>query len=110
MNTELVEIYENLANPDEEIRFRAAQGLLLKVSSNAGFTDEQLNEILRRLVRGLCSGRKAARLGFSIALTEFLIQLQDFDTRSLQTPITISEVIEVLKKQTQISGSVSGQV
>lgn len=110
VNTQLVEIYEDLANVEEEIRLKAAQSLLLKIAPGAGLAREQFYEILRRLIRGLCSGRKAARLGFSIALTEFLIQLLSPNTSCLSSPFTIPEVIEVLKKETHIGGNVSGQV
>lgn len=103
---QLIEIYDDLANPDEEIRLRAAQNLLLKVDS---YTSEQLHEILRRLIRGLCSGRKAARLGFSVALTELLVQL--FGPKAANTSLaSVSDVIETLDKQTCVGGNVSGQV
>lgn len=108
VDTQLVEIYEDLANVDEEIRLKAAQTLLLKIAPEAGLASEQIHEILRRLIRGLCSGRKAARLGFSIALTEFLIQRL---SPTASCPLfAIPEVIEVLKTETRIGGNVSGQV
>lgn len=110
IDTQLVEIYDDLANADEDIRLKAAQSLLLKISPSAGLTNERLHEILRRLIRGLCSGRKAARLGFSVALTEFLIQVLNPLAKHPSSPITRSEVIEFLKEQTQYEGNVSGQV
>lgn len=61
------EVYEDLAHLDQSIRLKAAQTLLTELVPGAN--TDQLNEILRRLIRGLCSGRKAARLGFSVALT-----------------------------------------
>ena len=61
------EIYEDLANLDQNIRLKAAHALLTDIVPQA--SHDQLQEILRRLIRGLCSGRKAARLGFSVALT-----------------------------------------
>lgn len=109
VDTQLVEIYEDLANVEEEIRLKAAQSLLLKIAPETGLASEQLHEILRRLIRGLCSGRKAARLGFSIALTEFLTQLLS-PNASHPSPFPISEVVAVLKKETHIGGNVSGQV
>lgn len=110
MDTQLVEIYEDLANVEEEIRLKAAQTLLLKIAPEAGLASEQLQEILRRLFRGLCSGRKAARLGFSVALTEFLIQQLSPSANYPSSPFAIPEVIEVLKKETHIGGNISGQV
>lgn len=110
VDTQLVEIYDDLANEDEEIRLKAAQSLLQKASPSAGLTSEQLNEVLRRLIRGLCSGRKAARLGFSVALTEYLTQLLDPDSSYSSPPTTLHEVIKVLEEQTHIGSNVGGQV
>lgn len=110
VDTQLVEIYDDLANEDEEIRLKAAQSLLQKASPSAGLTSEKLNEVLRRLIRGLCSGRKAARLGFSVALTEYLIQLLGPDSSYSSPPTTLHDVIKVLEKQTHIGSNVGGQV
>lgn len=107
VDTQLVEIYEDLANVDENIRHKAARTLLKKFEVATG---DQLNEIVRRLFRGLCSGRKAARLGFSTALTECLTELlgrKDKDVPGFQS---IPELIENLKSQTQVVGDASGQV
>ncbi|KAL8699441.1 MAG: hypothetical protein Q9201_006006 [Fulgogasparrea decipioides] len=109
IDTQLVEIYEDLANDSEDIRLKAAHALLSKFSVDNGQSSEQLSEVVRRLIRGLCSGRKAARIGFSVALTEFLAQRwgqgQPEDVQSTQ----IQELIDVLVKQTETSGNVSGQ-
>ena len=110
VDTQLVEIYDDLANEDEEIRLKAAQSLLQKASPSAGLTSEKLNEVLRRLIRGLCSGRKAARLGFSVALTEYLIQLLGPDSSYTSPPTTLHEVFKVLEEQTHIGSNVGGQV
>lgn len=110
VDTQLVEIYEDLANIDDEIRIKAAQALLLRVASEANPTAQQVNEILRRLLRGLCSGRKAARLGFSVALTELLTQLYDPTSMIFPGSQRISELIETLKEQTHTPGNVSGEV
>lgn len=107
VNTELVEVYDDLANEDEEIRLKAAQNLLLKVDS---LNSEQLHEILRRLIRGLCSGRKAARLGFSIALTELQVQLFGPNAVNQSSQISVSDVVETLDEQTRVTGNASGQV
>lgn len=110
LDTKLVEIYEDLANVDENIRFKAAHTLLTKFVSNESTTGEQLNEILRRLIRGLCSGRKAARLGFSIALTESLTELFGPNAKGVEGLQDIKDLVETLKAQTDIGGNVSGQV
>lgn len=109
IDVKLVEIYEDLANVDENIRLKAAQALLTNFVADGKSTGGQLNEIVRRLFRGLCSGRKAARLGFSIVLTEFLTELLG-PGRGVAGFQNILELIETLKKQSQVSGNVSGQV
>lgn len=110
VDTQLVEIYDDLANEDAEIRLKAAQSLLKKASPDAGLDSEKLNEILRRLIRGLCSGRKAARLGFSVALTEYLIQLLGPGSSYSLPPTTLHGVIKVLEEQTHVGSNVGGQV
>lgn len=110
IDTQLVEIYEDLANKSEEIRLKAAQSLLRNISVDTSPSKERLTEILVRLVRGLCSGRKAARLGFSIAFTEFLVQLLGRDVQNVPERLDFWDVLNVLQKRTDIGGSVSGQV
>lgn len=110
IDVQLVEIYEDLANVDENIRLKAAQALLTNFVADGKSTGEQLNEIVRRLLRGLCSGRKAARLGFSVVLTEFLTELLGPSGRGVAGLQNVFELIETLKKQSQVSGNVSGQV
>lgn len=109
-DVQLVDIYEDLANVDEHIRLKAAQALLTNFVADGKSTGEQLNEIVRRLFRGLCSGRKAARLGFSVVLTELLAELLGPNGRGVAGIQNVSELIETLKKQSQVSGNVSGQV
>lgn len=109
IDTQLVEIYDDLANEDEEIRLKAAKAYATKFSPNNNHSSEQLSEALRRLIRGLCSGRKAARSGFSVALTEFLIQHLGSPS-STDGSLQISRVIDVLVKQTEITGKIAGQV
>lgn len=109
IDTQLVEIYEDLANDDEEIRLQATHDLLIKASPESGLTAEQLKEILRRLTRGLCSGRKGARLGFSIALTE--LQSQVFGASANHAlPMSLADLVQSLKKETEVAGNISGQV
>ncbi|KAL8873595.1 MAG: hypothetical protein Q9174_000961 [Haloplaca sp. 1 TL-2023] len=111
IDTRLVEIYDDLAHEDEEIRLKAAHAFLIRFSVNGSQSSQQISEAVRRLIRGLCSGRKAARLGFSIALTELLSQRwgEGHFTPSDQVNTEVTTLIEILKKQTEITGNVSGQ-
>ena len=110
IDTQLVEIYEDLANESGEIRLRAAQSLLQKLSVDNSPSKEKVTDVLTRLVRGLCSGRKAARLGFSVAFTEFLVQHLVDRAQNVSDRLGFSEVLDLLIKQTEIGGKVSGQV
>ena len=71
-DAEFAKIYEDLANEVGKTRFDATSALLAKLSSNPAPEPDTFAKILKRLIRGLCSSRKAARSGFFIALTEFL--------------------------------------
>ena len=106
----LVEIYEDLANVDEKIRLKAAYRLLTEFVHEQKASGEQLNEILRRLIRGLCSSRKAARLGFSVALTELLVELFGHTKKHVDGLQALPELLETLKGQTHVTSNVSGQV
>ena len=110
-DTRLIEIYEDLANENEEVRLKAAQSLLSRFTPESNTTNEEVVKALKRLIRGLCSGRKAARLGFSVAFTELLVQLLGPSRKDVSgLDLSISELIELLKEQTHIGGNVSGQV
>ena len=109
-NVRLVETYEDLAHEDEKVRLKAAQTLVTEFILQEATTVDQLNDILRRLIRGSCSGRKAARLGYSIALTESLTVLLGHDAKEVPGLHSIVDLIDVLEQQTRVSGNVSGQV
>lgn len=109
VDTQLVEIYEDLANVEESIRLKAAQSLLTKFVRNDKAGDDQLREILRRLVRGLCSSRKAARIGFSIALTEYLTNVFG-SSRAVLGFHDGSGLVKVLQDETHTTGGLDGQV
>lgn len=107
-DTQLIEIYEDLANENEEFRLKAAHTLLTKFSDPAITTLDQHKVIVGRLFRGLCSGRKAARLGFSIAVTEFLSRV--FQPYLDKKKISALDIIDNLESQTALEGGTSGQV
>lgn len=108
VDTKLVEIYEDLASEKDDIRLKAAQALVSQFTPDKNATDEQIQKTLRRLFRGLCSSRKAARIGFSIALTEILSQVLSNPRESSE--IDIPKVVGFWESQSSASGSESGQV
>ena len=107
VDTELVEIYDDLAHQDEQIRLKAAHRLLTNFSNRSKSSLDQHWAILKRLFRGLCSSRKAARLGFSVAATELLSLV--FSSYVQERTIETSEIVDLLEKETIVEGNVSGQ-
>jgi DNA polymerase phi len=110
VDVKLVEIYEDLANENDEIRLKAAQELVSRFTPESKPTDEQIQKTLQRLFRGLCSGRKAARIGFSIALTEVLAQVFSSSRKSDSSELSIPKVLEIWESVSDASGSDSRQV
>ena len=108
-DTQAIEIYEDLANENEEIRLKAAKALLDKVSPERSPSGDEVQQIIKRLFRGLCSSRKAARLRFSVALTELLVQHGCRGPKD-QTRQSIADVIRILQESSQATGQMSGQV
>ena len=108
VDIKLVEIYEDLASEKDEIRLKAAQALVSQFTPDKNPTDEQIQKALQRLFRGLCSSRKAARIGFSIALTEVLVQV--FASSRESSQIDIFKVLNIWESQSNSAGSDSGQV
>ncbi|KAJ5160795.1 uncharacterized protein N7482_007799 [Penicillium canariense] len=107
VDVKLVEIYEDLASEKDEIRLRAAQGLVSQFTPDKEPADDQIKKTLQRLFRGLCSSRKAARIGFSIALTEILTQIFSGSRESAE--FGISDVLKIWESQSSSSGSETGQ-
>ncbi|KAK4939403.1 DNA-directed DNA polymerase [Elasticomyces elasticus] len=107
VDIELVQVYEQLADEDETTRLKAAHTLVSKIFKPGVTSDEQTRTILTRLFRGLCSGRKAARLGFSVALTELLSQLST--EPSVGEELSASAIIDILESQTVAEGGTSRQ-
>ncbi|RAK72559.1 DNA-directed DNA polymerase POL5 [Aspergillus fijiensis CBS 313.89] len=70
-----IEIYEDLAAETDAVRLKAAAALVAQFTPDQNPPAEAVDRALARLFRGLCSSRKAARVGFSIALTEVLVQV-----------------------------------
>ena len=110
VDVKLVEIYEDLANEKDEIRLKAARELVLRFTPDSNPTEDQIEKSLERLFRGLCSGRKAARVGFSIALTEVLSQVFSSPKGISLQGLSISRILDIWKCQSHISGTNSGQV
>ncbi|KAL2859058.1 DNA polymerase phi-domain-containing protein [Aspergillus pseudodeflectus] len=110
VDTKLVEIYEDLASENDEIRLKAAQALVSQFTPDKKPADEQIRKALQRLFRGLCSSRKAARVGFSIALTEVLAQVFSKEgVESREEDITVDGVLGIWEGVSHATGGESGQ-
>ncbi|PWY91877.1 hypothetical protein BO94DRAFT_488534 [Aspergillus sclerotioniger CBS 115572] len=107
VDTKLVEIYEDLASEKDDIRLKAAQLLVSQFTPDKNPADDQIKKVLQRLFRGLCSSRKAARIGFSIALTEVISQV--FGSPRDSSELSISTVMNIWESQTNATGGESGQ-
>lgn len=109
VDLELVKVYEELAQDEEDVRLRAAHNLVSKIFKPGVTSDDQTRAILTRLFRGACSGRKAARLGFSVALTELLSQLPLVSGASTESGLPVSTIVDILEAQTVPEGGTSRQ-
>lgn len=107
-----VELYDILASEDVTERLHAANAIVSGLLGGEGVEEATLQRHLeRRLFRGLASGRKAARLGFSVVLTEIMAQL--FGAKNLgkekYTGLTFEKVLGFLVAKTKPDGDLSGQ-
>ncbi|KAL4922839.1 DNA polymerase phi-domain-containing protein [Aspergillus aurantiobrunneus] len=109
VDTKLVEIYEDLASENDEVRIKAAQALVSQFTPDKSPSDEQIQKTLQRLFRGLCSSRKAARIGFSIALTEVLSQVFAAGAGKGSSSLDVPGVLEIWKSVSNPAASESGQ-
>lgn len=105
-------IYERLADESNEVRIQAAQDLLHELApQNNTDKGKGIENALRRLIRGLCSGRKAARFGFFIALTELLRDLYGKERKySPENVPSIEQTLERIGSLTKLETKVHGQV
>ncbi|KAF2101864.1 hypothetical protein NA57DRAFT_33871 [Rhizodiscina lignyota] len=103
----LAKIYDNLADEVNVVRIQAAKSLLQQLQPPTS-SAEDIQKALGRLIRGLCSGRKAARAGFFTALTELLRHIY-VDPGIASFPLTIKDIIKLGTELTQPEGKVSGQ-
>ncbi|OJK00955.1 hypothetical protein ASPACDRAFT_51746 [Aspergillus aculeatus ATCC 16872] len=100
-----IEIYEDLASETDAVRLKAAAALVAQFTPDQNPAAEAVDRALARLFRGLCSSRKAARVGFSIALTEVLVQVYGAASGGKD----VGAVLGVWERLTDSAGGESGQ-
>ncbi|TAQ89216.1 hypothetical protein B7494_g2456 [Chlorociboria aeruginascens] len=107
-----VQLYDLLSSEDSAQRLLAANAIVSGLLGEDGVEESTLQRHLeRRLFRGLASGRKGARLGFSVVITEILGQL--FGLKNLAQDkyagLSFEKVLGFLVAKTKPEGDLSGQ-
>lgn len=107
-----VGLYDLLSSEDGTQRLNAARAIVSGLTDGEGVNEFTLQKHMeRRLFRGLASGRKGARIGYSVVLTELLTQL--FGPPALAetkyTYFTFDKMLDVLVEKTKPDGDLSGQ-
>lgn len=108
-DAQLAKTYNDLADEVPAVRLKAAGNLLKGLSVKSPRQVGSIDEALTRLVRGLCSGRKAARLGFSVALSEVLRLAFELGYEHAVEALRLEAVTNKLLHLTEPEGKVSGQ-
>jgi DNA polymerase phi len=93
-DAQLAKIYNDLADDVQAVRIKAAGEVIRNLSANSDHQVERIEKAIARLIKGLCSGRKAARLGFSIALSEVLRLALDLKASGITLKSITAKVAE----------------
>ncbi|KAK2067159.1 hypothetical protein P8C59_000918 [Phyllachora maydis] len=106
-------LYELLGSEDDAERLQAADVIISSLLGGEGVAGAALvRHLEKRLFRGLASGRKASRLGFSIVITEILRQLFGTEGRASQGKyegVTFEKILVILLECTDAKETASGQ-
>ncbi|KAF2876802.1 hypothetical protein BDV95DRAFT_625943 [Massariosphaeria phaeospora] len=106
----LSKLYEDLAADDDGVRLEAAKQLIVRFSPESYPTAEEVEKALNRLIRGLCSHRKAARVGFCVTLTELLRQVLGQSEQSIpDLHHDARSIIDMVEEKTKVEGNATGQ-
>lgn len=107
----LSKLYEDLAAESDDVRFEAAKQLIVKFSPDSKPAAKDVDSALVRLIRGLCSQRKAARVGFSLTLTELLRQILGQKEKTIEDlELNVASVVKLVEEKTKVEGNVPGRV
>lgn len=107
----LSKLYENLAAESDEVRIDAAKQLIVRFSAENEPDVNDVKSAISRLIKGLCSQRKAARVGFSLTLTELLRQLFGKDGNPIAgLDLQVASIIKLVEENTRVEGNVPGKV
>jgi DNA polymerase phi len=94
-----------------EDHLKLAKQLIVKFSPENKPAAKEVEVALNRLIKGLCSQRKAARVGFSLTLTELLRQLFGQTDNAVEgLDLDVASIIKMVEEKTEIEGNVPGRV
>ncbi|XP_065640104.1 myb-binding protein 1A-like protein isoform X1 [Hydra vulgaris] len=97
-NKKLMDQFWSLVSLDEGVRIESIKNILEELNNTNN--KKEIEYTVQRLVKGLSSGRKAARQGYATALTHVLLC---FDQ------INLAEVFEMMEKFNSVKSSFKGQ-
>jgi DNA polymerase phi len=107
----LSKLYEDLSAESDEVRFEAAKQLIVKFSPGSNPAAKDVENALVRLIKGLCSQRKAARVGFSLTLTELLREIFGSKEDVIENlDLDVTSLIKLVEEKTKVEGNVPGRV
>jgi DNA polymerase phi len=107
----LSKLYEDLSAESDAVRFDAAKQLIVKFSPGSKPAAKDVENALIRLIKGLCSQRKAARVGFSLTLTELLREIFGSKEDVIENlDIDVTSLIKLVEEKTKVEGNVPGRV
>ncbi|CAM1320793.1 Uncharacterised protein PB.7077, partial [Pycnogonum litorale] len=97
----LLDNFWKLAETSDSVRISAAKSLISSLikaqgSLKNGKLSDDLTYTIQRLIKGLSSQRKAARLGFFVVLCEILKRFDD---------VSVVQIVELINKFLDIKGS-----
>lgn len=108
----LTKLYEDLAAESDDVRFEAAKQIIVRFSPASNPVAKEVETALDRLIKGLCSQRKAARVGFSLTLTELLRELfKSGNNHAIDgLDLDVAAIVKLVEAKTKVEGNVPGRV
>lgn len=107
----LSKLYADLAAEEDDVRLEAAKSIIVKFSPESKPAAKDVENALIRLIKGLCSQRKAARVGFSLTLTELLRQIFGAKKSEIEDlDLDVASIIKMVEEKTKAKGNVPGKV
>jgi len=107
-DTHLAKCFNDLSDEVKSVRIKAAAAIVRLLSA---VESSSLDRALSRLIRGLCSGRKAARSGFFIAFAEVLaVTVGSRPQSTSDVDFSVPALVERIQSLTQTDSSATKQV